>query len=337
MKSSDLRHWRGRAAAVALLVSAFCITIATPGCGKKKSPTSSQDTSLSRGENTSGSAIRVAAPDRGEPVVQAGRDVSVIIVPTSPSRITPPSVSVQSLPGQGRQITAVRWIVNGSERGGGEILSPSLFDRGDEIEAEVRLGSVNGETLIATEKVIAVNSLPAVTKVGIEPRAPTAGSTVRAVVEAQDPDGDPLTFQYKWYVDNVQVPGATGTLSLRGVRKGSRVHVAVTPNDGFADGAWKYSPLYETVNAPPVVTSQAPTTIPPSRVLTHNIVAEDPDGDPLKYTLVKGTESMTLEGSMLTWKVSEEELGRTAEVVIRISDNNGGETVLTMNLTPQKP
>jgi hypothetical protein len=337
MKRSALRKHGWRAAAVALLVFAFCIAIATPGCGKKKNPPSSQVTSLPGGEKTSGAAIRDAAATEGEPEMPAGRDASVYIVPTSPSRIAPPSISVRSFPGQGAQIENVRWIVNGSEQAEGETLPPSLFARGDEIGAIVKVRSERGETLLPTEKVVAVNAMPAVTKVDIDPRALTAGETVRAVVEARDPDGDPLTFKYQWYIDKVPVPGKGDSLDLKGVRKGSMVHVAVTPNDGFTDGAWKNSSLHETVNAPPVVKSKAPTTIPPSRVLTHTIVAEDPDGDPLTYTLVKGTEGMALAGPTLTWKLSDEDIGRPAEIVIRISDNQGGETALTMTLTPNKP
>jgi len=337
MKRSALRHWGWRAAGVALLVFAFCLSIATPGCGKKKSPPSSQGTSLQGGEDSSEAAIRVAAPDRGEPVVPAGRDVAVIVVPSSPSRIAPPSVSVKSNPGQDVEIAAIKWVVNGSERDDGRLLSPSMFERGDGIQAVVTLRTGGEEKILTTPKVHAANALPAVEKAGIDPQAPTAGSTVRAVVTAQDPDGDPLTFKHKWYVDKVLVPGEGDTLSLSGVRKGSTVHVAVTPNDGFADGAWKYSSVYEIVNALPIVKSKAPTTIPPSRVLTHTIVAEDPDGDPLTYKLDKGPEGMTLAGPTLTWKVSDEDLGKTAKIVIRISDNHGGETVLTMNLTPKKP
>ncbi|MGZ9148784.1 MAG: hypothetical protein ACXW4G_10470 [Candidatus Deferrimicrobiaceae bacterium] len=227
--------------------------------------------------------------------------------------------------------------MNDAKQTDGNHLAPSLFQRGDKIKAVVRLRTGADEMVLTTPEVQAGNALPVVLQVRIEPQAPTTGSTVRAVVSAQEPDGDPLTFKYQWYVDNVLAPGEGDSLNLRGVRKGSSVHVRVTPNDGFAEGAWKYSPRHEVVNALPVVKSQAPTTIPPSRLLTHTIVAEDPDGDPLTYTLGKWTEGMTLAGPVLTWKVSDEDLGRSAEVVIRISDNDGGETVLTMNLTPRKP
>jgi hypothetical protein len=72
-------------------------------------------------------------------------------------------------------------------------------------------------------------------------------------------------------------------------------------------------------------------------VLTHTIAAEDPDGDRLTYTMEKGPEGAAMSGSTLTWKVSDGDLGRTAEIVIRISDDDGASTVLSMNLNPRKP
>ncbi len=333
---AGVSHRRGGKEALVILL-ALCLSIPAGGCGKKEGTPSPQGRSLRGDEPPSGPAGGGDAPSRIEHAVGTGRDVAVIVVPSSPSRIASPSVSVRTATGQGAEIRNVTWEVNGMERADGNLLDPSLFQRGDRIKAIVRIRSGGNEMVLETPEVSAVNALPAVEKATIEPQAPTAGSTVRAVVEARDPDEDPLTFQYQWYVDNVLVPGEGDSLNLKGVRKGSTVHVAVTPNDGFSAGAWKYSPLYEIVNAPPVVKSKAPTTIPPSRVLTHTIVAEDPDGDPLTYTLVKGTKGMSLSGPTLTWKVSDEDIGRPADIVIRISDNQGGETVLTLTLTPNKP
>jgi hypothetical protein len=57
----------------------------------------------------------------------------------------------------------------------------------------------------------------------------------------------------------------------------------------------------------------------------------------LTYTLVKGPEGMSLSGATLTWKVSDRDLDRSAEIIIGISDNDGASTVLTMTLNPRKP
>jgi hypothetical protein len=325
---------RGRLAIAAGIFS-MALAVATGGCGKKDAPSPSGNVPAS--QSATGEIPAAAPVGQGEVSVAAGDGFKVVVAPSTPSRIAPPAVSLKSPPGKGAEISSVKWLVNGEERGDGEVLAPVRLQRGDRIQAVVVLRTGGGETTVTAPEVVAVNALPAVTDVRLEPQAPISGSEVRAVVGARDPDDDPLTFKYQWHVDNAAMPGGGDTLTLKGVRKGSWVHVAVTPNDGFADGAWKSSSRYQVVNAPPVVTSKPPTTIPPSRVLSHSIVAEDPDGDPLTYTLVKGPEGATLSGATFTWKVNDRDLDRLAEVVIRISDTDGASTVLTMALNPRRP
>ena len=270
------------------------------------------------------------------PVPSSG-GFSVFVVPSSPSRIAPPSISVKLPPKHGADVLLVRWFVNGGERESGPLLSPSGFQRGDRIRANVKLRAEGGEILLTTPEVVAVNALPAVTDVRIEPQAPTSGSTVRAVTQGQDADGDTLKFNYKWYVNDLPVAGEGESLGLKGVKKGAWVHVSVTPNDGFADGAWKESSRYQVVNALPVVKSPVPTTIPPSMMLRHTIVAEDPDGDPMTFTLSKGPSGMILKGSTIEWQVPESAIGTRVEVEVTISDGDGGRTVQTFAMTIQPP
>jgi len=270
------------------------------------------------------------------PVPSSG-GFSVFVVPSSPSRIAPPSVSVQSPPKRGAEVLLVRWFVNGGEQESGPLLSPSRFQRGDRIRANVKLRGEGEEMLLATPEVVAVNALPGVADARMEPRAPTAGSTVRAIVQAQDPDGDPLTFKYQWYVNDLPAAGNGDSLTLTGVRKGSWVHVTVTPNDGFADGAWRDSPRYQVVNALPVVKSVLPKELPPGRRFVYRIVAEDPDGDPLTYTLTNAAPGMVLRGETLEWQVPEESIGVHVEAVVVISDDDGGQTVQNISMTIQPP
>ena len=144
----------------------------------------------------------------------------------------------------------MQWLVNGTDAGRGETLPADRYRRGDKIQATVKLRAAAGEENLSTAEVVAINALPTVVGARIEPKAPTNGSTVRVTAEGEDPDGDPVTFNYKWYVNDVVVSGDTDSLILKDVKRGSRIHVAVTPNDGFGDGAWRYSPRYQVQNAP---------------------------------------------------------------------------------------
>jgi len=324
---------RGSRGVVAALLS-LGLAVAGGGCGKKEGA-SPQDT-LRTPPGTAAGSASPALPGQGEIVTSAGGGFAVVVAPSVPSRIAPPSVSVKSPPGQGAEILAVTWLVNGAEAGSGQVMDPLRFRRGDRIQANVALRAGGMEKSLGTPEVVAVNALPSVTDVRIEPQAPTAGGTVRAVVQAQEPDGDPLSFRYQWSVDDIAIAGSGESFSLKNVQRGSWIHVTATPNDGFADGAWKASPRYQVVNAPPVVRSAAPTMIPPTRMLRHTIVAEDPDGDPLTYSLSKGPPGMVLEGTTLEWQVPEESIGRNVEAVVTISDGVGGQTVQNFSMTIRK-
>ena len=323
---------RGRREAAALLL-AFCLAIAGAGCGKRGGEP--QQGAPAGPEPPSGTPSAVTL-EGAAPVPSSG-GFSVVVAPSSPSRIAPPSVSVKSPSGKGAEVLEARWSVNGGEQESGPSLSPSRFQRGDRIRANVKLRVGGGEVLLGTPEVSAVNALPAVTDVRIEPRAPTSGSTVKAITQGQDADGDSLKFKYKWYVNDLPVDGESESLVLNGVKKGAWVHVSVTPNDGFADGAWRDSPRYQVVNGLPVVKSVLPKELPPDRRFIYRIVAEDPDGDPLTYTLSKAPPGMLLHGETIEWQVPDAAIGANVNAEVVISDDEGGQTVQSISMTIQPP
>jgi hypothetical protein len=320
--------WKAReAAAAAFLASLFLLAGAS--CGRNETP------SVGQRSEPSGNAVP-ASTQRAEPSTAPGA-FEVVVVPVTPSRSVPPGITVKSLPGRGAEILSVRWFLNGAEQETAIRMDPSRFRRGDRIHAVVTLRSDGNEVVQTTKEVVAGNALPAVSDVRIDPRAPHAGGTVTAVVQGQDLDGDPLNYKYQWYADNVVVPGGQATLSLKDVKRGAWIHVAVTPNDGVDNGAWMESPRYEVVNALPVVKSGLPKEVPPSRHFVYRIVAEDPDGDPLTYTLAKGPPGMTLKGDTIEWEVPDEYIGKPVETVVQISDDHGGRTDQNISMTIQPP
>jgi hypothetical protein len=184
--------------------------------------------------------------------------------------------------------------------------------------------------------VTAVKSLPSITEVRIEPSAMRKGDTVKAIVKADSPDGEPLRFRYQWFIDDALVSGDSSELILRDVKKGSWVYAMVVPNDGLSDGGWKYSPKYKVLNPPPVVRAAGEPNLSTEGVLTSSISATDSDGNPLSMELISGPSGMTFNGGTLRWVVPEAAYGKEVTVTLRIHYGDGDFMTHTLALTPRK-
>ncbi|MBE0569132.1 MAG: hypothetical protein IH576_00660 [Deltaproteobacteria bacterium] len=318
---------KGLRGAAAFLGLAFLLGGAA--CGKKEG---------SAPPGSPGGVAGVSLPASGGSVPPAvGVRVAVVVDPILPSRIVPPGVSVKSSPGRGGEVLEVRWIVNGMEREKGLRLPSAQFRRGDRIQAVVTVRAGGEEKVVTTTEVLAVNSPPVASSVRIEPVAPVSGDTVRAIVAARDADDDPLTIRYQWFVDNVSVSGDTDRLELKEVKRGAWIHVKAIPNDGSVDGAWCESSRHQVVNGLPVVKSDVPKEVPPGRNFVYRIVAVDPDGDPLAYSLKKGPPGMVLKEATLEWEVPEGYLGQPVDIAVEITDGQDGRTVQNISITVQPP
>jgi hypothetical protein len=317
-----------RAAAAVLLVAGF---LSVAACGRKEGGDSPEGAPRGPGE------MLVPAAGPGTSEAPAGGKAEIVLSPLVPSRIEPPSLSVRAPGGRAEGDVDVRWFVNGIETETGLRLPPSRFRRGDRIQATVTLRGDGEDTVITTREVQARNSPPVVSAVRIEPADPVSGGTVRAIVESRDADDDPLKIRYQWFVDDAPVPGDAAELVLKGVKRGSWLHVKATPNDGTSDGAWNESPRYRVANALPVVKSTVPKEVPPGGNFVYRIEAEDPDGDPLTYALAKGPQGMVLNGSTVEWPVGKEYLGQPVEFSVEVSDGQEGKTVQNVSLTIRPP
>lgn len=316
------------------LVGILCVFLLGAGaaCGKKEpavfSPASPET------PDVAANASRAPARDSG--FASSGGKLSATIVPPTPSRLIPPRIEVISSAGEPVTILQVRWRVEGAVVAEGDRLAPDMFRRGDAISAEVTVKSKVGTVSLETPEVVARRSLSSIKEVRLEPAPLRAGDTIKAVATADNPDEMPLTFAYKWYVDDIQAPEDGPELVSKDLRKGAWVHVMVVPNDGISDGSRKYSPKHRVVNSPPVVKTDPPTAIGPDGFFTHTIVAEDRDGDTLTYTLEKAPPGMTIAGSTLRWQIPEDAYGKSVQVVVRISDGDDGITATTFTMTPRK-
>jgi len=171
-------------------------------------------------------------------------------------------------------------------------VSAELTEHGEVWEVEVVPSDGEAEGEVATARVDIANSRPVGESVVIGPGDPDALTTLVATPTGSDPDGDPLTWTYTWYVDGVAVPDQSTDELSEGFVKGESVHVQATPSDGFTDGEPVQSEAVVIGNLPPTATGASISPAEATETSVLSCVGEgyaDPDGDP--------------QGWQVTWSV----------------------------------
>lgn len=125
------------------------------------------------------------------------------------------------------------------------------------------------------------NEPPVLQSVFLLPANPTVQSEINARILASDKDGDPITYQVKWFVNDVMI-GEGMSLSSSEIKKGDRIYAEVTPYDGKAYGAAVRSAEATVAGLPPRIVS---VSVIPEVVdvttpqITLNALFEDADND----------------------------------------------------------
>lgn len=127
---------------------------------------------------------------------------------------------------------------------------------------------------------------PVIQRVAITPPVLTPGEEIRAVVEASDPDGDPVHLQYVWRYNGHEVRrGDKPVLYLVDLKKGDRVEVEVTASDGTHESSPK-SATARAGNRPPVVSAVSLDPfgdIRAGETIQATAHVSDPDNDELQF------------------------------------------------------
>ena len=133
----------------------------------------------------------------------------------------------------------------------------------------------------ATAGAGATNEPPLIRSVRLQPARPASGESVRAVVDAFDPDGDPVDLTFDWSVGGQRVAARTAETELAWSRKGDEIRVSVTPSDGHVEGQ-RFEMATHVRNRAPEIRSLQVDPVEGVRVgdeITAEVIAEDPDGD----------------------------------------------------------
>jgi hypothetical protein len=185
-----------------------------------------------------------------------------------------------------------------------------------------------------------LNSPPKVTGVTIDPELPRRNSTLKARVEATDPEDDTIAFSFQWIKNGTVLMGeASDTLVDPTLKKGDKIALRVTPYDMQGTGEEVTSQEILILNSAPIITSSPQGQKMKSNLYQYQVVAEDPDGDPITFSLTPSSpKEMTIDPQtgLIQWKVGPKD-GGTHTIEVIAADGNGGRCTQKFTLTIKLP
>jgi len=322
----------GRAARFAGVCAALaCGGLAANGCGG--------DDEVARRE--AGPAIAPAG--EGETAPRAGETNSAPRIDSVRFDPSPPGVGqsvhavVEAVDPDGDQLRlGYVWSIDGesvSAKGAKLDLSRQVR-RGAQLEVRVTAsdGRSESESFVATTQI--GNRAPRIANLTIQPAGRiTAAGPITALATGDDPDGDPISYEYTWTVNGSTSEERGPVFPDTELKRGDIVEVSVIARDEQGESEPIASPRIEVMNAAPVIRSQ-PDVAGAEGIFMYKVVAGDPDGDELRYGLGKVPEGMTVlaENGEVHWTPREDQAGAHA-VEIWVEDPQGARATQRFELT----
>jgi hypothetical protein len=256
---------------------------------------------------------------------------SVTILPERPNRENDLSLVIQSQDADGDLVNyRYQWIKNDIEIAGesGNVLKAGSFRKGDTFQVRVipSDGKGDGKPFLSNPVKI-LNATPVVSEVWIEPQIPTIQNDLKVHEKSTDADGDSIFFSYQWEKNGAPLMDERKDMLERvRFKKGDSISVTIVPDDREIMGSPKKSEPVKISNSPPTIISSPPTSIEGTKYL-YQIKANDPDNDPITYTLKSGPKGMGIDpkSGLLQWQIRKEDKG-THSIEIEVSDNEGAKS-----------
>ncbi len=200
------------------------------------------------------------------------------------------------------------WYVNSATVGvTSSSLSGSYFNRGDNVYCVVTPNDgYESGTGTASSALTISNSAPVITSVTLSPTSPGTDTTLAALVNASDADGDTISYSYAWYVGSTLVVTTTsGSLPGAYFVRGDSVYVVVTPSDGATSGSAYTSSSVTVVNTLPTAPTVAFSPAAPEQELDDIVcyvsaASTDADGDAISYTFTWSVDGVPYTGATTT-------------------------------------
>ena len=259
---------------------------------------------------------------------------SLRLLPDEPSREDTAQVVIDARdPDRDELRMHIVWVRNGSpyRSGPSTTLPLTPLTPGDTLYAVVRVSDGQAEDVMESHPVTIRNLAPYVTSVTVRPEEVTAIESLLAVTHATDPEGDDVHYRYRWIRNRRDLEGyAVATLEPGLVRRGDEIQVAVVPIDQNGnEGDEVLSESVRVRNAPPLITSEPPSTLAGEALYEYQVEARDPDDDrPLRFEISKGPRGARIDivTGRLSWEIPEDAVGHH-DVEIRVRDPYGAESL----------
>ena len=263
---------------------------------------------------------------------------SVSLLPNKPNKESDLSTVIQSQDPDGDLIIyRYQWIKNDEEIIGEEknTLNRKNFKKRDLIQVRVipSDGKVNGKPFLSTPIRI-FNSQPLIEEVRIEPKVAYVNSPLKVRIKSADKDGDFIYYTYQWEKNGEVMAEDRGEELEQGrFKRGDSITVTVNSDDRESQSPSKKSNPIIISNNPPVITSSPPTSID-GMTYIYQVKVNDPDHDPIIFTLKSGPKGMEIDKDtgLLRWAIQKDD--REPHMIeIEASDNAGAKSLQRYTLT----
>jgi len=236
------------------------------------------------------------------------------------------------------------WNISGRPIATGEsFIELEGVSKRDRIEVTVKAsdGRLQSETARAEAQVR--NRRPIMTGIAVRPQPEVLpGETLVATAQARDPDGDSLSYSFRWRLNGELQPESGGTFKTDALVKGDEIQAIVVASDGSADSDDLESVVVRVGNSPPEIDS-TPQGTWTNDGFSYEIQAHDPDNDaPLRYALKTGPKGMRVDPVLgkVVWQPTPDQTG-VHPIEIAVSDAAGASSVqifeITVKLEDEQP
>lgn len=148
--------------------------------------------------------------------------------------------------------------------------------------------------------------------------------TVEIQCIAADPNGDRINFT--WSATGGSFNGSGTSVTWQAPKQYGTYTISITVDDGKGASTQSSVTIGVGANQPPQISSLSanPTVIGPGGSSLITCVANDPDGDVVRYSWKTSEGNISGVGNKITW--SPPNKGGSFNVIVMVSDGKGGET-----------